>query len=58
MAYTKEITLWCDEPDCHEWTVASGNLGKVSAVRRVAAKQGWVFRNGRDFCSKHGGKHG
>ena len=59
MSTTKTYTVWCDEPECFAWTVASGTAHTASVVRREAKREGWVFRKGpgvqmfRDYCPHH-----
>lgn len=53
MAWSKAVTLWCDEDGCLQHT---GNIpeSRVRAARRYAReKEGWVYRDGDDLCPEH-----
>jgi len=57
MSYTKNTTIWCDwtnedESDiCNNWY---GNEGKnVSDMRVDAKKEGWSYKDGKDYCPHH-----
>lgn len=48
MSFTKEITIWCDEPGCDYceyggWTV-------VNDMRNHLKSVGWTHSKGKDFC--------
>lgn len=68
MTANKEVTIWCDYPDCVEWTVGGGANHTTLEARKGARKEGWTTRyvsiNGestsgrkdfglKDFCPKH-----
>jgi hypothetical protein len=55
--WTKDITIWCDDPLCApEWVMSDMLVGRtVAATRRHAARLGWVFVNGKDLCPEHAG---
>ena len=53
MSFTKEITIWCDHPDCNEW-IFGGT--RVTSSRKYVRRSGWVCIGGRDLCPKHAPK--
>lgn len=54
MSITKEITIWCDYPDCPKWVQEPGSI--ASALRRDVCRRGWTYKNGRDYCRDHAKK--
>lgn len=53
MTASKAYTLWCDAPDCLDWTVASGIAQTAAEVRREARREGWGRSKGQDLCPHH-----
>jgi hypothetical protein len=56
MTYTKEVTLWCEADDCHEWVQLNNDQskgGSVSAARIAARVYGWTWLGGKDHCRAH-----
>lgn len=51
MSYVKECWIKCDVDGC----IAEFNIGLPSAVetREDARKNGWVRKDGKDYCSHH-----
>lgn len=50
MTATKEVTIWCDGPDCLRWTYGAGVSRTAKEARWGARLKGWVHRNGKDLC--------
>ena len=56
MSYTKEVTLWCDAPDCQEWVQLNNyesKGGSVSAARIYARARRWTSVGNKDYCKQH-----
>ena len=54
MSTSKEVTLWCDAPDCPRWTY--GDVPSTKSVRELrsnAKRRGWRYRDGNDYCPEH-----
>ena len=50
MSYTKEITLWCNIPECNNWKTFSA--GRILNARKEANINGWTYKNGKDICNE------
>jgi hypothetical protein len=48
MTWSKQATIWCD--GCPKWT--GHGEAKVSRARARAAKTGWIYVGGKDYCSE------
>jgi hypothetical protein len=57
VSYSRETTVWCDwtgatpSEFCEEWVQEPSP--HVADARKAAKRQGWVFRNGKDYCPEH-----
>lgn len=48
---SKATTIWCDYKNCSDW---AGNTNELAEeIRKSARKEGWTYRNGKDYCPKH-----
>lgn len=56
MSISKEITVWCDHPDCPTWAQEAGSV--ASALRADLRHRGWATLDGQDYCPKHAVEHG
>jgi hypothetical protein len=54
LSISKEITIWCDAPDCPKWSQEPGSV--ASTIRADKQRRGWKYRNGKDYCPKHSPK--
>ena len=48
MSASRHVTLWCDFGDCAAWT--DHGERDLRATRRLARAEGWLYRDGEDFC--------
>jgi len=52
MSYSKYVTLWCDGEDCHELHGHPNETYHTAGdAREGAAKAGWTYKAGSDYCS-------
>lgn len=51
MTWTKELTIWCDAPECAAWRQEQAR--SVATLRRDLEPEGWVFLGGKDLCPAH-----
>ena len=47
MSVMKETSVWCDNLGCSIWDRGVGNS---TVVRKELSKNGWKFRNKKDYC--------
>lgn len=57
MTAQKDVYLWCDHEECQGNDAYNQRLDHKTfkAIRAAAARDGWTFRNGKDFCPDHPG---
>ena len=48
MSWSKQVTIWCDTPDCGEWEQLSGN--NVSWVEKDLEPFGWKKIKNKNYC--------
>lgn len=48
MSYSKIVTLWCDGLNC--WENYESDCARATTARKYAKKDGWVYRDGEDYC--------
>ncbi len=54
MSYTKDITIWCDEPECMRWTQGNATTKSVQLARRHIRATGWTYTVAfGDRCPPH-----
>jgi hypothetical protein len=55
MSATKSWSLWCDDRRCAGAGTYAVELhfDTLAQLRRQARRDGWVHRNGKDFCPDH-----
>lgn len=49
MTYYKSVVLACDGEGCYNMT-DDHSFPTATRAREEAAKDGWVYRDGQDFC--------
>ncbi|QCQ57474.1 hypothetical protein SEA_SUCHA_29 [Microbacterium phage Sucha] len=57
MTISREVTVWCDHPECGNWEQSSST---AADLRRRLRKHGWKvgIRGGRDYCRECVQEHG
>lgn len=45
--------LLCDYPGCDATDGSGGGDSGARDLRRDCKQRGWIYRNGKDFCSEH-----
>lgn len=54
MSASKNVTLWCDFPNClQHWEGGGASGHSVSQTRLEARSYGWRYRDGKDTCKTH-----
>ena len=57
MSTAREVTVWCDVEGCPEWGPQDQYATTAAEARRLARRDGWVYRNGNDLCPQHNPNH-
>lgn len=54
MSVIKTLDIQCDAKGCLTWGFgAAGRRVYVKDARHRARTEGWVYRNGLDYCPEH-----
>lgn len=53
MSISREVTVWCDAPDCPEWGPQGDYATTAQEARLKSRRLGWRYRDGRDLCPAH-----
>lgn len=53
MSTSREVTVWCDDEGCGEWTYGNGDNHTNAEARLGARRLGWECSSRGDFCIEH-----
>jgi len=53
MSTSRDITIWCDHPDCYVWDTYGAGHDTIRRTRQTAKEVGWTYRRGKDYCPRH-----
>lgn len=57
MSFTRETTIWCDWESDDQFCTRffQEPTPHADEARKAARQQGWVRRDGSDYCPEHSG---